>query len=288
MADVFLSYSSADRAKAMMIEKALTQAGHSVFWDQEIPPGRDWDSWIRERLVGAKTVVVLWSKASVVSPNVRHEAMIARDAQQLIPVLLDKLAPTDFPMGLYLVQAIQLDRWDGDPGDPAFYRLLSEIAARKSERPPPRRAPRAKSKAPLILGLLALILALGGAGYAALSWDRIFPPSSHNAQVANADLTPEEVAANMLLGSWRWQGIACGEGPVISQADGLFAFTTAGAPTYRHVLEAVQRTASPTVTTLVLEPEEARGTGFMFQREGDRLMLTNRADGRTDEWEKCP
>ena len=74
------------------------------------PAGQDWDSWIREQLLGARLVVALWTKASVASPNVRHEAIIAREEDKLLPVMVDELEPTDFPMGLFMVQALMIGR----------------------------------------------------------------------------------------------------------------------------------------------------------------------------------
>ena len=106
MPDVFISYSSKDRAVAERVEKALTGAGFDVFWDQHTPAGTDWDSWIRERLHGSAVVIVLWTKASIASPNVRHEAIVAREAGKLLPVMVDALTPADFPMGLYMVQGL--------------------------------------------------------------------------------------------------------------------------------------------------------------------------------------
>src|ERR1700749_3020949 len=111
MADVFLSYSSTDRPAAERGEKALTAAGVDVFWDQEVPVGQDWDTWLRSKLQGARVAVVLWSKASIASPNVRHEAMIARDAKKLVPTMIEALTPEDFPMGLYLLQTVALQDW---------------------------------------------------------------------------------------------------------------------------------------------------------------------------------
>lgn len=162
MVDVFLSYSSEDLVRARRVERALTVAGYEVFWDQTTPPGADWDTWIREKLSTARTVVVLWSKTSIASANVRHEAIIARDAGKLIPVLIDPLSPTDFPMGLYLVQAAKLDRWDGDPDDIAFQQLISEIAARTGKLSVDAAKPsRVNPKKWVLLGsLLALSVAL--------------------------------------------------------------------------------------------------------------------------------
>jgi hypothetical protein len=111
------------------VRDALAEAGYDVFWDQSTPVGQDWDSWIRERLTGAKLVVTLWTKSSVASPNVRHEAIIAREAGKLLPVMVDELAPTDFPMGLFLVQAMMIGR-SGGSFNAERVRLLQEIEAR--------------------------------------------------------------------------------------------------------------------------------------------------------------
>lgn len=55
-------------------------------------------------------MVALWTKASVASPNVRHEAIIGRDTEKLLPVMVDELAPTDFPVGLFMVQTLKIGR----------------------------------------------------------------------------------------------------------------------------------------------------------------------------------
>ena len=108
MTDVFLSYSSIDRERVRKVYDALIAEGFDVFWDQEVPPGRNWDSWIRQHLEAAKCTVVFWSKHSVVSDNVVHEATMAKNAGRLLPVLLCYLKPQQFPMGHYTLQAVPL------------------------------------------------------------------------------------------------------------------------------------------------------------------------------------
>ena len=60
MTDIFFSYSSADRER-------LVAQGFEVFWDQEVPTGLDWDSWIRQHLTKTKCAMAFWSMASVAS-----------------------------------------------------------------------------------------------------------------------------------------------------------------------------------------------------------------------------
>lgn len=140
----------------------LAGAGYDIFWDQATPAGQDWDSWIRERLAGARLVVTIWSKASVASPNVRHEAIIAREAGKLLPVMVDELEPGDFPMGLFMVQALIIGR-SGRQFEAARDKLLGEVRARigGAAMPAPVRRPRRKGLLTgLGLGVLAAAIAL--------------------------------------------------------------------------------------------------------------------------------
>lgn len=111
----------------------MAEAGYDVFWDQQTPAGQDWDSWIRERLHGSSCVIVLWTRASIASANVRHEAIVAREAGKLLPVMVDELTPADFPMGLYMVQGVVMGR-SAKAFDAARERLVSEVRKRIGER----------------------------------------------------------------------------------------------------------------------------------------------------------
>jgi hypothetical protein len=162
--DIFISYSSKDRAVAERVRDVLQDAGYEVFWDQSTPAGQDWDSWIRERLTGSKLVVTLWTRSSVASPNVRHEAIIAREAGKLLPVMVDDLAPTDFPMGLFMVQALIIGR-SARQFEAARAKFLEEVRARMGSAgaaaaPARKRKRRGKLAIGLALGGLAAAIAL--------------------------------------------------------------------------------------------------------------------------------
>jgi hypothetical protein len=45
-----------------------------MFWDQQVPAGVDWDTWIRQHLERAQCAIVFRPAASVASGNVTHEA----------------------------------------------------------------------------------------------------------------------------------------------------------------------------------------------------------------------
>ena len=174
MPDIFISYSSKDRAVADRVRDALGEAGYDVFWDQEIPAGKDWDSWIREHLAEARLAIVLWSKASVASPNVRHEAIIARDAGGLLPLMVDELGASDFPMGLFLVQAPKIGRSERE-FETAWPNILKEVRNRIGEpgsaaaRPMRPRARRRRKFLAIGLGVAAVVIALA----LVLAWPRL-------------------------------------------------------------------------------------------------------------------
>ena len=123
MTDIFFSYSSADRERVRPIRDALVEQGFEVFWDQEVPAGKDWDTWIRQHLAKSKCAMVFWSATSVSSDNVRHEATVAKQQGKLVSVLLEPLTAQQFPMGLYAQQAANLSNWNGDRGHEEWCKL---------------------------------------------------------------------------------------------------------------------------------------------------------------------
>ncbi|HYE48487.1 MAG TPA: toll/interleukin-1 receptor domain-containing protein, partial [Azospirillaceae bacterium] len=185
MSDIFISYSSADRPTAERVHDALTAAGYDVFWDREIPPGKDWDGWIRDELTGARLVVVVWTKASVKSPNVRHEAILARETGKLLPVIAEDLKPSDFPMGLFHVQALDIGR-DAAGFGAARERLLREVAEMLGgEQPAPApHAPREASRPrrwvvpAAVLAVLAILATALILAWPSISYDPDAPPLS--------------------------------------------------------------------------------------------------------------
>jgi hypothetical protein len=130
VADIFFSYSSADRERVRPIHDALEAQGFEVFWDQEVPPCVDWDTWIRQNLAKSKCAVVFWSATSIVSHNVRHEAVIANEQRKLVPVLLESLTADQFPMGLYTTQAVNLADWNGDIEHQGWSHFSREITTK--------------------------------------------------------------------------------------------------------------------------------------------------------------
>jgi hypothetical protein len=86
MADIFLSYAKADRNLAQHLAALLETQGRTTWWDTDIAIEQSSRDTINRELESAHKVVVLWSKASIESPFVLHEAITARDAGKLVQV----------------------------------------------------------------------------------------------------------------------------------------------------------------------------------------------------------
>ncbi|MDR4497141.1 MAG: DUF1566 domain-containing protein [Candidatus Scalindua sp.] len=104
----------------------LEQQGWSVWWDRKIPPGRSFDEVIEEALVGARCVIVLWSKESVKSDWVKEEASEGARRKILVPVLIEDVG---IPLGFRRIQAAQLIDWQGDVADPNAGQFIDSISA---------------------------------------------------------------------------------------------------------------------------------------------------------------
>ena len=93
MSDLFISYSSRDRAIVATLVEYLERAGFSVWWDRHIDTGTAFDRDIEAALDAAKCVVVVWSQDSVQSDWVRAEANEGLSRGILVPVLIDDTRP---------------------------------------------------------------------------------------------------------------------------------------------------------------------------------------------------
>lgn len=97
MAEVFVSYSRSDKARAAPLVAALEAQGWSVWWDPVITPGQEFDRQIAEELAHASAVLVVWTTDSVQSRWVRGEARDGADRGILVPVRFgDAVLPIDF------------------------------------------------------------------------------------------------------------------------------------------------------------------------------------------------
>lgn len=124
MFDVFVSYTKSDRHHAQRIAEVLKESGLSVWWDHEIPLGKDFHDAIDEQLESAKCIVVLWSEAAVASKWVRSEASVGDERGVLLPV---KIQPCRLPVAFRLLQTEQLFDSLEDPESEAWLRIIARI-----------------------------------------------------------------------------------------------------------------------------------------------------------------
>ena len=124
VADLFVSYSREDKARAADIVHLLEDHGWDVFWDQEMRSGTLWPKVLEEELLKARCLVALWTTTSISSRWVRIEAYEALQNEKLVPVLLDKVRP---PLEFRQTQTFDLIGWKGDRSDPRLSQLLADL-----------------------------------------------------------------------------------------------------------------------------------------------------------------
>jgi TIR domain len=108
MPKIFFSYSRADAPMVDRIAKDLSRQGVELWMDrQNLVPGQEWLSQIRQAISEADFMVVFLSQFSLKSKSVQYEYEKAFEYQsraggtRLIPVLLDKV---DLPSSLAKIQ----------------------------------------------------------------------------------------------------------------------------------------------------------------------------------------
>src|SRR5690348_566372 len=126
MADVFVSYARADKARVAPLVAAMEARGWSVWWDPEIAPGREFDDEIDAELQAAKAVLVVWTPVSVASRWVRGEARDAAERGLLVPVRFDGAR---LPIDVRAIHTTDLDDWHGDATAPCAQECLQALAA---------------------------------------------------------------------------------------------------------------------------------------------------------------
>ncbi len=108
MADIFISYSSHDRDKALSLAEELRGFGTSVWIDQAIDGAMQWSSEIAQALDECKALVLLVSKSSLTSKNCVKEVTIAAESDKFIlPIDLEDIKlPKEFKYHLAGIQRV--------------------------------------------------------------------------------------------------------------------------------------------------------------------------------------
>lgn len=127
MADIFLSYDSADRPRAETLRSWFEQLGWSVWSDRNIELGDAWENRVTSELQTARLVVVLWSSYSMQSEWVQKEAGVALNDGRLLQIHgtgIPLLPPFD------AIQALRMQSWSGEQAHSERERLLATVAQR--------------------------------------------------------------------------------------------------------------------------------------------------------------
>jgi hypothetical protein len=212
MADVFVSYKSADRPRVQPLVLALRAEGLSVWWDQDIPAGAPWESTIEGALREAKAAVVVWSPGSVSSENVKSEARWALRHDRLVQVFV---APCEPPLFFGERQGVSLHDWAGDAADRRFEAVVAATKAVIEGRPSragPAYAPPAKrgGKWKLPAAIAGAVVVLAAAGISAPRW--IASPAKPAAPASDLAAAAAQSRARLLqsiVGTWDRQGTRC-------------------------------------------------------------------------------
>lgn len=132
VAEVFISYSHADRPHAELIVEKLHELGVSTWMDTRLDDDGAFDIKINENLHAAQVVLVVWTPASVESAWVRGEATLGLELGKYVGAVckgritrvepFDKAAPAD------------LRTWDGDH-DYSEWRYVKDAVAARLKRP---------------------------------------------------------------------------------------------------------------------------------------------------------
>lgn len=137
MVDVFISYKKERRAHARRLAAVLEAYGFDVWWDYGLlVDAGDYDAQIEAKLLAAKAVIVLWCSGSRASSFVKDEARRARDANKLLPALIE--AGVEPPLGFGVAEMAFLLGWSGDPEAEGVLRLVAGLE-RLAQRPRQRR-----------------------------------------------------------------------------------------------------------------------------------------------------
>jgi len=109
VADIFISYASADKSLAQDLANSLLSEGYSVDWDRSGLNGDDLERKARESIKNAEVVLVLWSENSVQSEWVMNEAHLANLSNKLLPIKLAGLDQTRIPLLFNNIATLNID-----------------------------------------------------------------------------------------------------------------------------------------------------------------------------------
>ncbi len=98
MSHIFLSYSSEDKSKAIKIINILADNGFKVWYDRNLPAGKEYVTQIDIAAKESAAIVVLWSENSIKSSYVISEAIEGLERGVLLPIFLQNEVKPPIPL----------------------------------------------------------------------------------------------------------------------------------------------------------------------------------------------
>ncbi len=132
MSDIFISYSSKDRAQAEQLTELLASAGLSVWIDKQgIGAATSWSKEIVDAIDECKALVVLLSPSSIASKNVAKEIAIAAERnKKILPLDLEPVTlPNEIAYHLAGLQRTEMTNID------AIIRALGKLGLEATQAP---------------------------------------------------------------------------------------------------------------------------------------------------------
>jgi len=125
VATVLLSYAIEDQLAAALVGRALESEDHTLTEDNRLPTNAKRRDEMERQLREAEVVVVLWSPHAARSERVHFEARYAIEHDKLVAV---QVQACEIPPTLCVVEAVNLETWNGDAGGLEVRRLADAIA----------------------------------------------------------------------------------------------------------------------------------------------------------------
>jgi hypothetical protein len=121
---IFISFKTEERDFAVRLKTVLTESGFRVWWQEEIQCGQEWHGEIDKAIEEAAAIIVLWSKRSMSSSWVKHEASQAISKRMYAPVRIEML---EIESPFNRIQATDMFNWAGDTSHPGYQNLMVRL-----------------------------------------------------------------------------------------------------------------------------------------------------------------
>lgn len=171
---IFVSYAHKDAEKVFPIMKQLHDRGYRIWYDEGIAPGSEWPEDIARHLNGSAMVIAFVTANSMGSVNCRREINFALSKEK--PFLSVVLEPTEMPLGMELQLSAQqsvlrhnynseekfVEKICACPGMAVCQAEQRDtfVAAPRDEKKPGEKKQQKKSKLPVIVGAVVLLVAV--------------------------------------------------------------------------------------------------------------------------------